>query len=691
MDYHRSQNSAPQTNFPPQGGVAPSASIAGQNQMQGATQRSISEEGPLAAFELHESQDLNQFNQDNRAFARGVVKEPPRIIWRGTERFQKISTLQTVQEITNPTITQDEKATQQALREFEQGVSTVRDLIAPAALEITPDHIKLGSKFVRTLFVHTYPRYVNTNWLSPIISLDYSMDTSIFIYPVKSEVMLKTLKKKVGQIESSLIINKEKGNVRDPQLEAAYQDVETLRDSLQRGEEHFFRFGLYFTVYADSLKELNKACDQIDSMIGGQLIETKPAIMQMEQGFNSSIPIADDQLLVSSNMNTSPLSTTFPFVSADLTSNDGILYGINRHNNSLVIFDRFSLENANSVIFAKSGAGKSYAVKLEILREMMFGVDVIVIDPESEYKYLAETVGGTFTDVSLNSETRINPFDLPKVTTLEEQEEAMRSNIITLQGLLQLMLGQFTPQESSIMEKGLIETYAKKDLVLGRPWPEKVEYPTMQDLFEILQTLEGGKDLAERLRKYTEGTYAGILNKPTNVKMGSQLMVFSIRNLEEELRPIAMYNILHYIWNEVKSKLKKRMLVVDEAWWMMQYPDSARFLFSMAKRSRKYYLALTTITQDVADFMHSEYGQAIISNSSMQLLLKQSPAVIDEVVKTFNLTEGEKYLLLEGDKGEGIFFAGLKHVAIKVVASYSEDKVITTNPEELIAREKGNK
>jgi len=598
------------------------------------------------------------------------------------------STLKAIKDIADPRATDSEKEIQKSLQEFEKGVSTVRDLIAPAALEITPDHLKLGSKFVRTLFVHTYPRYVNTNWLSPVISLDYSMDISMFIYPVKSEAMLKTLKKKVGQIESSLIINREKGNVRDPKLEAAFQDVERLRDSLQRGEEHFFRYGLYFTVYANSLKELNKAIDQIDSMIAGRLIETKPAVMQMEQGFNSSIPLGDDQLKISSNMNTSPLSTSFPFVSADLTSNDGVLYGINRHNNSLVIFDRFSLENANSVVFAKSGAGKSYAVKLEVLRQMMFGIDVIVIDPEHEYKYLAETVGGTFTDVSLNSDTVINPFDLPEAETQKDQEESVRSNIITLQGLLQLMLGEFTPQEGSIMERALIETYAKKDIVLGRPWPKKLEYPTMQDLFEILMTLEGGKDLAERLRKYTEGTYAGILNKPTNVDMNTQLMVFSIRNLEEELRPIAMYNVLHYIWNKVKSKMKKRMLVVDEAWWMMQYPDSARFLYSIAKRSRKYYLALTTITQDVADFMRSEYGQAIISNSSMQLLLKQSPAVIDQVVDTFNLTEGEKYLLLESDKGEGIFFAGLKHVAIKVVASYSEDKVITTDPEELLEREK---
>ncbi len=596
--------------------------------------------------------------------------------------------IQELKKVANPTVTSDEKSVQKALREFEKGVSTVRDLIAPAALEINPDHIKLGSQFVRTVFIHTYPRYVNTNWLSPLISLDYSMDISMFIYPVKSEVMLKTLKKKVGQIESSVSINQEKGKARDPQLEAAYQNVERLRDSLQRGEEHFFRFGIYFTVYAKSLKQLNKKIDQISTTIGGLLIEVKPAIMQMEQGFNSSLPFGDDQLKISSNMNTSPLSTTFPFVSADLTSNDGILYGINRHNNSLIIFDRFSLENANSVIFAKSGAGKSYAVKLEILRHMMLGTDVIVIDPEHEYKYLSDAVGGTFTDISLNSETRINPFDLPKVKTAQEQQEAVRSNIITLQGLLQLMLGDFSPQESALIETALIETYAKKDIVLEKPWPAEIEFPTMQDLFEIIMTLEGGKDLGERLRKYTEGTYSGILNRRTNVNMKTKLMVFSIRDLEESLRPIAMYNALNYIWNEVRSNMKKRILVVDEAWLMMQYPDSARFLYGLAKRARKYYLGLTTVTQDVADFMRSEHGQAIISNSSMQLLLKQSPAVMDELVNTFHLTDGEKYLLLESDKGEGIFFAGLKHVAIKVVASYTEDKIITTNPEEILERQK---
>ncbi|MGL5831141.1 MAG: VirB4 family type IV secretion system protein, partial [Candidatus Altimarinota bacterium] len=413
---------------------------------------------------------------------------------------------------------------------------------------------------------------------------------------------------------------------------------------------------------------------------------TKRSDLRMEHGFNSTMPVALDEMEIFRNMNTGPLSTTFPFSSSDLTSNEGVLYGLNRHNDSLIIFDRFSLPNANSVVFAISGAGKSYTVKLEILRYLMLGVDVIVIDPENEYEALTQTVGGSYLKLSLTSDRRINPFDLPSPLKDEELQpgDLLRSNIITLQGLLKIMLGGVTPTEEGIIDKALNDVYALKGITMEVQDPSKMAVPTMEDLFSLLQGMQGAESLAQRLEKYIRGTYAGIFNKPTNLDLKSGLMVFSIRDLDDSLRPIAMYIILNYIWNEVRSSLKKRILVVDEAWTMMQHEDSAKFLFGLVKRARKYYLGITTITQDVEDFMKSSYGKPIVTNSAMQMLLKQSSASISILQKVFNLTEGEKYMLLNSGVGQGLFFAGQKHVAVQVIASYTEDKIVTTNPEEIL-------
>jgi type IV secretory pathway VirB4 component len=506
----------------------------------------------------------------------------------------------------------------------------------------------------------------------------------MFITPIDSGMILKKLRNKVGEIGSQMMINQEKGLVRDPMLETAYTDVEGLRDSLIQGTEKYFRFGLYITIYATDMKELEKNSSILESSLGAKLIVTKRSLLQMEQGFNSTLPIAHDELDVSNNLNTSPLSTTFPFVSSDLTSNDGILYGINRHNNSLIIFDRFQMENANAVVFAKSGAGKSYAIKLEILRSLMVGVEVVVIDPENEYEHLAEAVGGTYLNISLNSDFRINPFDLPAaIGADEDQEDLMRSAVINLLSLFSLVLGKLDPSEEAMLDKAIWQTYANKDITAQSDLTN-VEYPIMTDLVDVLKEMVGGETLVQRLSKFTEGTFAGLLNQQTNVVLNNELLVFSIRDLEEQLRPIAMFIILGHIWNIVRSKLKRRILVLDEAWILMQHEDSARFVFGIAKRARKYYLGLTTITQDVADFMTSSYGKPIVTNSSIQLLLKQSPAAVDVIADTFFLTEGEKYLLLESDVGEGIFFAGLRHAAIKIYASYVEDQIITTDPKQLI-------
>jgi type IV secretory pathway VirB4 component len=569
---------------------------------------------------------------------------------------------------------------------YQDGVSRLFDLIAPSALRVTPKYIQIGETFAQTLFVISYPRYLHSTWFSPIINIDMPMDISMFIHPIETYSLLKTLRRSATQIQSQIHMSQEKGMTRDPALETAMQDIEELRDKLQQGTEKFFRFGLYITTYGQDEKELTKQFNSLLSILESQLVYVKLAVFKTEQGFNSTLPLGNDELDIGTNMNSGPLSTTFPFVSSTLSSNQGILYGINRHNNSLIIFDRFKMENGNMVVFAKSGAGKSYTVKLEVLRSLMIGTDVIIIDPENEYKHLCETVGGTFIKISLNSSNHLNPLDLPKIQEDEDPEDILRNNIANLIGLCHLMLGSITPEEDSILDKAIHETYAIRDITPQTNWSNftSESFPTMSDLHSVLRNMSGAEDLAVRLEKYTEGIFAGFLNNYTNVTIDNQMVVFNIRDMEEELRPIAMYVVLQFVWREMRTNMKKRIVLVDEAWVMMKYDDAASFLFGIAKRCRKYFTGLTTITQDVNDFLASRYGKPIVTNSSIQLLLKQSPAAIEVITETFYLTDQEKFLLLESNVGEGIFFAGTKHVAIKVVASYSEDQIITTDPSQLL-------
>ncbi|MBM2820290.1 MAG: Type secretory pathway VirB4 component-like protein [Candidatus Berkelbacteria bacterium] len=575
---------------------------------------------------------------------------------------------------------------------YQQGMSSVLDLIAPAAYKIEPNYLLLGNTYVRTLFVFTYPRYVQTNWLSGIINFDITLDISMFVYPIGTKQVMNTLKKKAGQLESSLAIEREKGLVRNPELETAVQDIDSLRDVLQRGELRLFQYALYFTIYAKTLDELNTITEQLESTLGGMLIYTRQTLLQMQQGLNSTLPLGIDELKVIRNLDTAALSTTFPFTSATLSSNEGILYGLNRHNNSLILFDRFNLENANSVVFAKAGAGKSYAVKLEALRSLMMGADVIVIDPENEYQTLCEAVGGNFMRLSLDSDKRMNPFDLPKpgqaALAGSSGEDILRSNISMLHGLVSLMMGGLSPEEDAVLEKAIYETYALKDITIDIE-SHKNQPPLLKDLQSVLQNMTGAEKLVQKLSKYTEGSFKGLFDKPTNFDLGNGFIVFSVRDLEDQLRPIGMYMVLNYIWQRVRFHMKKRIMIIDEAWWMMQHEDSARFLFALAKRSRKYYLGLTIITQDVEDFLDSKYGRTVVNNSSLQILLKQSTAAIDKISEVFNLTEGEKFLLLECEVGEGLFFAGLNHVALKVIASYTEDQLITSDPRQLMAMQAG--
>ena len=577
-------------------------------------------------------------------------------------------------------------------RAFEQGITTLRDLISPSSIEIHSNYFRLGTKYGRTMYIYGYPRTLYTGWLSPLINIDEVLDISMYIYPVDTAIVMKNLRKKVTQLEADISLNAEKGRIRNPETDAAIQDAEELRDALQVGQEKFFRFGLYVTLWADSLDELNFVQHKIETIFGQQMVFSKIATSQQEQGMNSTMPMCTDQIQVRRNMNTGAISTSFPFTSADLTQERGILYGINMHNNGLVIFDRFTLENANMVVFAKSGAGKSFTVKLEALRSMMLGAEILIIDPENEYQRLCDAVGGSYVRLSLNSDVRINPFDLPKVVDSEDASDALRANLVTLHGLFRLMLGgvqitatgqtipALSPNEEADLDQALIDTYARAGIT-SDPLTHQSTPPTIINLYDTLLHMGGtGPQLAQRLRKYTTGTFAGIFSQQSNININNQMVVFNIRDLEDELRPVAMYIVLSHIWNVVRADQRKRLLIVDEAWQLMKYDDSANFLFSLAKRARKYYLGLTTITQDVEDFMSSKMGRAIVANSSLQLLLKQSAAAVDVLSDVFKLTEEEKKRLSTFPVGQGLFFAGQNHVHISVIASETEEGLITTNP-----------
>jgi type IV secretory pathway VirB4 component len=594
---------------------------------------------------------------------------------------------------------------QEVAAAFQKGITALRDFIAPSSIELQSNYFRLGTRLARTYYCYGYPRQLYTGWMSAIVNLDEVMDVSMFIYPVESQVVLDNLRKKVTQLEAGIQIDSEKGRVRDPQKQAAIMDAEEMRDKLQVGEERFFRFGFYFTIYAGSMEELEFISHKVESLLGQQLVYSKPASSQQEQGMNSTVPQFTDQLQIRRNMSTGAISTSFPFTSADLSQDNGILYGINMHNSGLVIFDRFSLENGNSVVFAKSGAGKSFTVKLEALRSMMMGTEIFIVDPENEYERMSDAVAGAYVRLSLNSATRINPFDLPKVVDTEEADNALRSNLITLHGLLRLMMGgaqaqmmggqqmvmpALSPVEESDLDAALIETYAKAGIT-NDPLTHQGLPPTIADLYDTLLHMGGtGPQLAQRLRKYTTGTFAGIFSQQSNIDINNPLVVFNIRDLEDELRPVAMYIVLNYIWNKTKSDRKKRILIVDEAWQLMKYEDSANFLFSLAKRARKYNLGITTITQDVEDFMGSRMGRAIVANASMQFLLKQSPSAVDVLADVFKLTVEEKKRLSQFPVGQGLFFAGQNHVHIQVVASPTETGLITTNPQQVAAMQTGD-
>lgn len=577
---------------------------------------------------------------------------------------------------------EEEKKILEAEKDYKEAIAYIKDAISPAFMKVFADKIKINNIYAKTYFIYAYPNFIEWNWLSPIINWDVKFDMSFFVYPIESAFIQKYLRKRLVQLNSERSINAEKWLVNDPAIEAQIQDVEEFRQKLTRWEEKYFHFWLYITVYAWEEEHLNKIWKDIETILAWRNVLQKVAFLRSEQWFISCGPFAKDELGVFRNISTGWLSTTFPFSSSTLSHDEWILYWINTHNNSLILFDRFKTENANMTVFAKSGSWKSFAVKLEILRSLMMWTDVIVIDPENEYRSIMEQVWWNYLDVSLNSNQRINPFDLP--LKLKDQEEKpwdlLRSWIINLIWLMNLMLWKMTVDEESIIEKALITTYSLKWITLEDDNIEWKEIPIIKDLQDVLETMDWAGSLVKRIEKYTTWIFAWIFSNKTNIDLGDWLQIFSVRDLDSILRPIAMYVILNHIWNKIKSNNRKRILVVDEAWNIMQHDDSAKFLFWLVKRARKYNLWITTITQDVEDFMGSPYWKPILSNSSIQLLLKQSPSSIDIMENVFKLTQQEKYILLNSAIWQWLFFAWSEHVWIQIIASYYEEQVINTNP-----------
>lgn len=566
---------------------------------------------------------------------------------------------------------------------YEKGVATLKDLIAPAGLAVTPNELRLAGKLARTIFIFNYPNTLTTGWFAPIINLDETFDAGIFFHPLDTGQMLHKLRKRAAQLGAQISEDESHGKIRDPLLESAIQNIEELRDSLQQGSDRLFHVGCAITFFADNEEKLSQIEAKLKSLFSNYQISIKPSLFQQFEGYETAMPLGRDALGIRTALNLGPSSTFFPFISVDLTQDKGVLYGVNTHNNSLVIFDRFSMENANMVVFSKSGAGKSYFAKLDIIRSIMLGIDVLVIDPENEYEKVARSLGGSFFRLSIGSPDRINPFDIPIVGEHESPAEVLRSHILQLIGLIKVMIGNLTPEEEVVLDHAIQQTYAARDILPEKPFLGK-EAPLMSDLESVLSSMEGGKDLAMKLYKFTKGTFAEFINHPTTVSLDSRLVVFSVRDLEEELRPVAMYLVLHYLWTMIKKDMRKRLAVIDEAWWLMRHQEGANFLMNLAKRGRKYFLGLTTITQDVADFLSSPQGKPLITNSSLQLLLRQAPIAIDDLTQIFKLTDAEKEALRSANVGEGILFAGLKHAMIKVVPSYTEDLIITSDPKQIL-------
>ncbi|MBP6910251.1 DUF87 domain-containing protein [Patescibacteria group bacterium] len=548
------------------------------------------------------------------------------------------------------------KHIQKVEKEYVTSLADYKSHMAPSFWEIKPSGVNISGLFGKTYYAHNYPSYIDFLWTRDMMNFYDKWDMSWFIYPEEDADIQSMLKRRSTQLRAEMNESSSKGITIDTEVELQYRDVEDIRQKLATREERYFETSCYISLYDKSEEKLAEESKKLEQKIAGYGIRVKPAIQRMDEGLNATMPLALDDLGITRSMVTSSLAGSFPFISNDLIEQTGILYGANMQTGSLVIFDRFSkkLQNANSVVLATSGAGKSFSVKLEIMRYLLLGIPTIVIDPENEYKALCEKVGGTYVNIAINSQQCVNPFDLPpRVEDVEYGKgDLLRSQIMALLGLVTVLIGGVTPEEEALLDRALQSTYALKEITLDQDDYTGKQPPIMEDLLHVLEGMDGGNSISVRLSKYVTGTFGKLFNNYTNVDFNTGLTAFSIRDLDEALKTPAMYNILNFIRTKVRSKKEKRLLVVDEAWIMMQNDTSANFLYGMVKRARKYGLGITTITQDIEDFVKSKFGKPIITNSALQLLLKQSTASIKELNNVLGLSDAEKQRLVAASIGE---------------------------------------
>ncbi len=556
------------------------------------------------------------------------------------------------------------------------------DLISYSGLREESSHLQIGDRFIRTLFISGYPYVASTGWLSMLINFNHNIDVAYHIEQVDPLLALPKLNRKITELESTKRNMLKDGKVIGSEITDPLESAMELKDKILRGQEKLFQVSIYMTISAESLVELQKLTTLLETVMSTRLFYIKTATFQQVEGLQSILPRGENLLDQKRNLDSSSAALTFPFVSSELVQESGILYGINRSNNSLVIIDRFSLTNANSIIFAQSGSGKSYTAKVEILRQLMQGTRVIVVDPEREYKQLAASVEGTYIQLSSKSKEKINPFDFS--TTTVTGENGLSEHIQDLTEIISLMVGGLSSEEKAVTDKAIIQTYKEFAFTLnGNTKPtKKQEFPLLKDFFKTLKKLKQ-KDLCDRLERFVKGSLSSVFDSQTNIELGNRLVVFDIKDLNESLRPIMMLTIANFVNSQVKSHPQKRILVIDEGWILLQQEESARFISGLVRRARKYYLGVMIISQQANDFLSSEYGRAIASQSSLRVLMKQDTTTIKKVAEEFHLSGYEQHFLLTCDRGEALIIADQNHVALKVVASEKEHPLLTTDPREI--------
>ena len=540
------------------------------------------------------------------------------------------------------------------------------DLFSYSGLEEQSSFLVIDDTYIRTLFISGYPFVASSGWLDSLINFNHDVDISYHISEVDALSALPKLNRKITELESTKRAMIRSGRIIGSEITDPLESAIELRDKIQRGQEKLFQMSIYICLRADSLSELDKLTQLLENTLSARLFYSKVARYQQVEGLQSILPRSQDQLNQRRNLDSSSAALAFPFMSSELVQESGILYGINKSSSSLVILDRFSRHNANSIVFAQSGSGKSYATKVEILRQLMQGVKVIVIDPEREYKKLTESVNGTYIKLSSTSSEKINPFDL---ASSSHNSNDLSEHVQDLTEIISLMVEGLSGHEKAAVDKAILAIYKKSNS------------PLLQDLYKELKKLRQTK-LCERLEKYISGSLSHVFNEQTNIDLSNRLVIFDIKDLPESLRQIMMMIISNFVSNQVKASLEKRLLIIDEGWMLLQHEESARFVAGLVRRARKYYLGVSIISQQANDFLKNEYGRAIASQSSLRILMRQDTTTIKGVVSEFNLSEYEQSFLLTCERGDALIIADQNHVAVRVVASDREHPLITTNPNE---------